>query len=91
MTLPRLTVITPSLNQAKYLERALRSVLDQGYPDLEYIVMDGGSTDGSADILRGYDDRLAHWISEPDEGQSWAINRAIERCDRRRGRLHQQR
>lgn len=80
MTLPRLTVITPSLNQAKYLERALRSVLDQGYPDLEYIVMDGGSTDGSADILRGYDDRLAHWTSEPDEGQSWAINRAIERC-----------
>lgn len=79
MTLPRLTVITPSLNQAKYLERTLRSVLDQGYPDLEYIVMDGGSTDGSVDILRRYDDRLAHWVSEPDQGQSWAINRAIER------------
>lgn len=79
MTLPRLTVITPSLNQAAYLERALRSVLDQGYPDLEYIVMDGGSTDGSVDILRDYDDRLAYWASEPDEGQSWAINRAIER------------
>jgi glycosyltransferase involved in cell wall biosynthesis len=78
-TLPRLTVITPSLNQAKYLERALRSVLDQGYPDLEYIVMDGGSTDGSVDILRRYDDRLAYWASRPDEGQSWAINRAIER------------
>jgi glycosyltransferase involved in cell wall biosynthesis len=79
MTLPRLTVITPSLNQAQYLERALDSVLDQGYPDLEYIVMDGGSTDGSADILGQYDDRLAYWISEPDQGQSWAINRAIER------------
>ncbi|HJQ51909.1 MAG TPA: glycosyltransferase family 2 protein [Gaiellaceae bacterium] len=79
MTLPRLTVITPSLNQAKYLERALRSVLDQNYPDLEYIVMDGGSTDGSVEILRRYDDRLAHWVSEPDLGQSWAINRAIER------------
>jgi len=77
--LPRLTVITPSLNQAKYLERTLRSVLDQGYPDLEYIVMDGGSTDGSADILRRYDAQLAHWVSQPDEGQSWAINRAIER------------
>lgn len=79
MTLPRLTVITPSLNQAAYLERAIRSVLDQGYPDLEYIVMDGGSTDGSVDILRRYDDHLAYWVSEPDEGQSWAINRAIER------------
>jgi glycosyltransferase involved in cell wall biosynthesis len=79
MTLPRLTVITPSLNQAAYLERTLRSVLDQEYPDLEYIVMDGGSTDGSVDILRRYDDQLAYWVSEPDEGQSWAINRAIER------------
>jgi glycosyltransferase involved in cell wall biosynthesis len=79
MTVPRLTVITPSLNQALYLERALRSVLEQNYPDLEYIVMDGGSTDGSADILRRYDDQLAYWVSEPDQGQSWAINRAIER------------
>jgi glycosyltransferase involved in cell wall biosynthesis len=79
MKRPRLTVITPSLNQAEYLERTLRSVLDQGYPDLEYIVMDGGSTDGSVDILRRYDGRLAHWVSEPDGGQSWAINRAIER------------
>jgi len=76
---PRLTVITPSLNQAKYLERTLRSVLDQDYPDLEYVVMDGGSTDGSVDILRRYDDRLAYWVSEADNGQSWAINRAIER------------
>jgi len=80
MTLPRLTVITPSLNQAKYLERTLRSVLDQGYPDLEYVVMDGGSSDGSVEILRRYDDRLAYWVSAPDEGQSWAINRAIERA-----------
>lgn len=79
MTLPRLTVITPSLNQARYLERTLRSVLDQDHPDLEYIVMDGGSTDGSVEILRRYDDRLDYWVSQPDGGQSWAINRAIER------------
>jgi glycosyltransferase involved in cell wall biosynthesis len=79
MTLPRLTVITPSLNQAQYLERTLRSVLDQKYDDLEYVVMDGGSTDGSVDILRGYSDRLAYWTSAPDEGQAWAINRGIER------------
>jgi len=80
MTLPRLTVITPSLNQGKYLERALSSVLGQDYPDLEYIVMDGGSTDESPEILRRYADRLAYWVSEPDEGQSWAINRGIERA-----------
>jgi len=76
----RLTVITPSLNQAQYLERTLRSVLDQGYPNLEYIVMDGGSTDGSVEILERYDEHLAFWVSRPDEGQSWAINRALERA-----------
>jgi len=76
----RLSVITPSLNQARYLERALRSVLDQRYPDLEYIVMDGGSDDGSVEILRRYADRLAYWQSQRDEGQSWAINRGIERA-----------
>lgn len=79
-TRPSLTVITPSLNQALYLERTLLSVLDQGYPDLEYIAMDGGSTDGSLEILQHYDSRLAYWVSRPDEGQSWAINRAIERA-----------
>ena len=65
MTLPSLTIITPSLNQGRYLERALRSVLDQGYDRLEYIVMDGGSTDESVSILERYSGRLAYWVSDP--------------------------
>lgn len=72
--LPRITLVTPSLNQAAFLERTIRSVIEQNYPNLEYIVMDGGSTDGSVDIIQGYSERLAFWVSEPDGGQSAAIN-----------------
>ncbi|HEX7300694.1 MAG TPA: glycosyltransferase family 2 protein [Solirubrobacteraceae bacterium] len=77
---PRLTIITPSFNQAAFLERTLRSVLDQGYENLEYLVVDGGSTDGSVDILRCYDEALTWWVSEPDGGQTDALNKALRRA-----------
>lgn len=73
MTLPRITLVTPSFNQGRFLDAAIRSVLDQRYPDLEYFVMDGGSTDDSVDVIHRYADRLAGWVSQPDGGQYAAI------------------
>ena len=77
---PVLSVITPSLNQGAYLERTIRSVLDQGYPNLEYIVIDGGSTDGSVEIIRKYSGHITFWCSEPDAGQTHAINKGLRRA-----------
>ncbi len=76
---PSITLVTPSFNQARFVEQTLRSVLSQGYPKLEYIVTDGGSTDGSAEIIRRYEDQLAWWDTTPDDGQAAAINRGFAR------------
>jgi len=74
------SIVTPSFNQARYLEATLNSVLSQDYPEIEYIVIDGGSTDGSREILERFSPRLAGWVSEPDQGQTDAINKGFARA-----------
>ena len=77
--LPKISIITPSFNQGQYLEQTMQSVLDQGYPNLEYMVIDGGSTDNSVEIIKKYEKHLAYWVSEKDKGQSEAINKGLIR------------
>ena len=74
MTRPRISIVIPSLNQGEYLDQAIQSVLDQGEQGIELIVMDGGSTDGTVDVIRKHERRIAHWVSRPDAGVAAALN-----------------
>jgi glycosyltransferase involved in cell wall biosynthesis len=79
MDLPSISIVTPSYNQAQYLDETIQSVLDQGYPNLQYMVIDGGSTDGSVEVIKKYEKHLDYWVSEKDKGQMDALNKGVRR------------
>ncbi len=77
---PKITIVTPVFNRVNMLEQTMLSVLGQNYPNLEYIIIDGGSTDGTVDVIRQYEDKLAYWVSEPDSGMYHAIQKGFEKA-----------
>jgi glycosyltransferase involved in cell wall biosynthesis len=77
---PRISIVTPSFNHGQYIEETIRSILLQGYPNLEYLLIDGGSTDNSVEVIKKYSPWLSYWVSEPDGGQSDAINRGLKKA-----------
>ena len=77
---PKISIVTPSYNQGKFIEQTILSVISQNYPNLEYIIIDGGSTDETVDIIKKYEQHITYWVSEKDNGQSHAINKGIEKC-----------
>ncbi len=80
MNKPTVTIVTPSYNQGSFLEATIKSVIDQKYENLEYFVIDGGSVDNSLDVIRKYENQISFWVSEPDNGQSDAINKGFARA-----------
>jgi glycosyltransferase involved in cell wall biosynthesis len=77
---PRISIITPSFNQGQFIEETIRSIILQNYPNLEYFIIDGGSSDISVEIIKKYEPWITYWISEPDRGESHAINKGFEKC-----------
>lgn len=78
MNYPKISIVTPVYNQVQYMEQTILSIINQGYPNLEYIVIDGGSTDGTVDVIKKYESHLAYWVSEPDKGMYHAIQKGFE-------------
>lgn len=79
MSYPKISLVTPSFNQEEFIENTIRSVVLQDYPNLEYVVIDGGSADNSIDIIKKYEDKIAYWVSEPDDGHGAGLNKGFER------------
>jgi glycosyltransferase involved in cell wall biosynthesis len=80
MYYPKISIVIPSYNQGKYLEETILSVINQNYPNLEYVIIDDGSTDNSVEIIKKYEKYLTYWVSEKDNGQSDAINKGLKKC-----------